>query len=366
MKYLKLYEDHGDMLDSDFLWNLMRNALRNNSQETFDFAIEKGFYLVGERMELIRYCIREIYNFESLKMICVDEQEYKAILESILVINIHMEISETPFETFKLLPNLQQLIINAPLDLNNLDFMKYIPNLKELAIAGSKKPFDLSGLKYTTSLKELNLNNNVITDVKFLKGLDKLTYLDLLKNKITDLNGIEDCKSLKKLLIQYNNIEDLSPIKELYNLEFLSISGNPVRSIKPLKDLINLENFYYEDDSLNIPFDEVVMLDSNTLEMILNLNTEHHVLGDIPFKYSLLRPDNNLISREQKGGDIEQINENTKLFYLRKVYFSADQSEPPANKHQEKENWVKNVYTPYFKKYIEPWIEENGWYLWSY
>ena len=64
--------------------------------------------------------------------------------------------------------------------LKNLDFLKYIPNLEELAIEYSNEKFDLSGLNYTNNLKELVLNNNELTTVEFLKGLDKFLIILLL------------------------------------------------------------------------------------------------------------------------------------------------------------------------------------------
>lgn len=336
MKYFKLYEDK---TNNDFLVNIAKNALQNNKKEILDVAIDKGLDMKTYRGFLRDYCINTIYNFESLKLICVNDIEYEAILESIIILRIEKkDITKIKFETFKHLPNLTHVIINESTNIKDVEFLKHIPNLKKLEITRSKRTLDLSGLKHTRILKELVLGYNNLTNIESLKGLYILSYLNL----------------------NYNKIVDLTPIKDLHGLKRLTIGGNPVKSFKPLKNLVNLEKFYFDPEILDLPNDETVLLYETTEEIILLLNTHIHELGGISFKYALTNPNFDMLAKDYEG-----YFQNTKLFYLRKVYFDGDQREPQGT-IKDKEDWLKNVYTPYFEKYVKPWIEEQGWYLWSY
>ncbi len=96
--------------------------------------------------------------------------------------------------------------------------------------------YDFSDLEYLPNLKTLVLDNQGITDVSVLDGLD-LERICLEKNNLTDLNGIKEQKNLMYLNISNNPISDIEELRELDNLEGLNISNTGVSDISCLEGM---------------------------------------------------------------------------------------------------------------------------------
>lgn len=93
------------------------------------------------------------------------------------------------------------------------------------------------------------------------------------------------------------------------------------------------------------------------------VNTHEIELGGKKVTYKLEEPQKGNINMFIKSGESEE-EANKKLFHL----ISIEDIYEPDNKvsDDEWENWMKNIYNPFFEKYVEPLVEENNWRLWSY
>lgn len=84
----------------------------------------------------------------------------------------------------------------------------------------------IEGIQYAKNLKKLKLNENEISDISYLKDLDKLEYLEISRNRIVDIKPLEGLTNLTFLKLYNNWIEDLTPIKGLTNLTGLDVHNN--------------------------------------------------------------------------------------------------------------------------------------------
>lgn len=112
----------------------------------------------------------------------------------------------------------------------------------------------IEGIQYAKNLKQLKLNENEISDISYLKDLEKLEYLEISRNRIVDLKPLEGLTNLTFLKLYNNWIEDLTPIKGLTNLTGLDVhnnvrqkmvdgkrvNSNGISDISMLKDLTKL------------------------------------------------------------------------------------------------------------------------------
>ena len=105
---------------------------------------------------------------------------------------------------------------------------------------------NLTGLEYATNLRVLNLgavttpsgfrvNNNFISDISPLEGLNNLEELNLEVNVISDISPLGGLNNLTKLFLGDNAISDISPLGGLNNLTQLGIESNSISDISPLR-----------------------------------------------------------------------------------------------------------------------------------
>ncbi len=114
---------------------------------------------------------------------------------------------------------------------------------------------DLEDLNYFKNLESLDLDYyvedsgfNEITDISFLKGLDKLKKLSLNSNKIKDISPLENLTNLEELYLAGNELNDISALKNLTNLVILDLGYNDMISdISVLKNLTKLEKLDISD-----------------------------------------------------------------------------------------------------------------------
>ena len=96
-----------------------------------------------------------------------------------------------------------------------------------------KDTFDYSDLKYFPNLKTLVLDNQGISDLSMIKGLD-LERLCVEKNRISDLSGLEKQKNLTYLNVCDNPIESIDELSSLKSLESLNVMNTGVTDISSL------------------------------------------------------------------------------------------------------------------------------------
>ena len=63
-----------------------------------------------------------------------------------------------------------------------------------------------------------------------------------------------------------------------------------------------------------------------------------------------------------KSGESEE-DANKKLFTLISIEDIYDPNNTPSG--EEWNSWVKNEYKPFIEKYVEPFVEDNGWRVWG-
>ena len=118
---------------------------------------------------------------------------------------------------------------------------------------------DFTFLRALTQLKALGLDNQDLTDVRFLQHLPNLELLNLSDNKqLRDIGPLQHLKKLKGLFLAGTSIRDLSPLRGLTQLGLLDFtvlmgattslhtSGlglhNHFQSLTPLSGLTNLHD----------------------------------------------------------------------------------------------------------------------------
>lgn len=216
MKHLKLFEDL-DIINDEFLINLVKNAIRNNSTETLNFAKENGLDLedVWGVVDLENYC-EEVGNYDFKKHI--EPKSYEN--DKVFVTELELYKKSYIFDT-----------------------LDPISNLK--------------------SLEKLHLHN--IEKLKTLKGIEKLTNLKQLTisscYNLENLNGIEKLKKLDNFVMRSN------------------FSKSKLNNIESMKyTIFRLENFYFQiSHGSDIPKDLDLILKkhrnlSDTIEIYSPLN----------------------------------------------------------------------------------------------
>jgi hypothetical protein len=93
------------------------------------------------------------------------------------------------------------------------------------------------------------------------------------------------------------------------------------------------------------------------------VNTHEKEFNGVNVTYKVEKPPTQLVNRFiQKSGESEE-EANRKLLTI--VDIDLPQKKPEGY-GEDWENWVKNYYNVFFKKYIEPWAEKNNYRLWGY
>lgn len=155
---------------------------------------------------------------------------------------------------------------------------------------------DLSVLKnYADSLECVSFRNCAVSDLSFIKSLNKLTVINAENNKITDISALSNCKNIFTLSLAKNSISSLNSIKELANLRILDISKNQISDLKPLEKMIYLEEFYASDNNLTdiSGLNNVTQL--KTVDLSNNQITDVSVLAKSSLKLNEVKISNNKV-----------------------------------------------------------------------
>lgn len=138
---------------------------------------------------------------------------------------------------------------------------------------------DFSDLQYFTELHTLVLDNQGIDNLQCLEGLP-LYELSLRKNHIRDLSGIADYEKLTVLILDDNPISVLSPVKGMENLRQLSVSGTNIQSLEAIRGM-ELTSFICSNTNVR---DYSVLA---TLEHLSELQISGADSEEIAYLYSL-------------------------------------------------------------------------------
>ena len=101
----------------------------------------------------------------------------------------------------------------------------------------------LTGLEHT-NLYRLGANDNQITNLTPLSGLEGLKHLSLWGNPISDLSPLASLTQLRYLHLGLCEISNLSPLTGLTGLTNLYLHGNQISDIKPLAELTQLTHLW--------------------------------------------------------------------------------------------------------------------------
>ena len=83
-------------------------------------------------------------------------------------------------------------------------------------------------------LKYVNLEDNNLTDLKFLEKAEHLRYLNVDQNQIETLVSLEACINLEGLSAQDNLIADVNGLQNHKTLSYLDLSDNQIKQISPI------------------------------------------------------------------------------------------------------------------------------------
>lgn len=94
----------------------------------------------------------------------------------------------------------------------------------------------IANLRHFKNLKYLNLENNYITDLSCLAGLENLESIHFNNNNVSDLSFVKNMHHLKKISGENNSISDISVLSDKTELEEVFFGDNYVTDISPLKN----------------------------------------------------------------------------------------------------------------------------------
>ncbi len=192
-----------------------------------------------------------------------------------------LNLTDLDIKDLNLIPELKECKHITHLSLNNNQISNISPlsglnSLKVVNLDGNQI-VDLSPLSGLISLTKLELSHNQIFDLSPLSGLSALTWLLLDGNQIVDLNPLSGLSSLTELSLCNsflkpfkNRIVDVSPLANLISLTRLRLGNNQIADLSPLSGLISLRILELSDNQVSDvnPLSGLISL----TELELNLN----------------------------------------------------------------------------------------------
>ncbi|MDW3193809.1 MAG: COR domain-containing protein [Cytophagales bacterium] len=164
--------------------------------------------------------------------------------------------------------------------------IKKLEQLEDLRIGNIPKKdlntsigiFNIDALKHLKNLKKLDLSNcHDILDYYSISNLKQLEYLTLDENRLTDINFIEGLNRLRSLSLSQNNFDDIEVLKTLPDLEVLDLKFNRVFESKHIGYLQRLRTLNFGDNNLS------TFNPSRKLSSLQTLNLERNNLEDLRF-----------------------------------------------------------------------------------
>lgn len=182
----------------------------------------------------------------------------------------------TPQCIGKDLPNLRSIEMIGCWSLGYLtNFLAKNEKLRVLGISIGKFRNVDEVLCSVPNLRTLRISNCELTDLSFLKNVQKLTFLDAGRNFISDISYLKYVKHLQYCNLSYNNIRDISSIQFTPLLRYIKFSNNCISDISAVKYLPCLLNCNLEHNIVssieNLKF----------CKNITNLDLDDNVIEDI-------------------------------------------------------------------------------------
>jgi serine/threonine protein kinase len=159
------------------------------------------------------------------------------------------KLSENPIVT--------NLIIEDPLNLDDLSFLAAYPNLQSLRIekAGlSDAIINTLDWSKMSEMQKLYLNGNALTSLEFCASMPNLQEVYFQKNRIESMSGLKDLAYLSKVDLADNKISTFVPLNS-YTDAALSLQNNPLTQID-VRDGVYNTYYSYLNISENDLFDQ--------------------------------------------------------------------------------------------------------------
>jgi len=201
-------------------------------------------------------------------------QDHKGNVDGLNLRNCNLPKIPQEIQCFK---NLKKLW----LDNNQITKIENLDGLEELRVLGlgNNQIGEIENLKNLSGLEELELNNNKITEIKNLECLINLSKLKLYNNDITEIKSLDKLTNLQQLGLYNNNIAKIQNLDGLVNLTRLGLGCNKIKKIEGLDKLKGLKilwlynNKITKIENLNkLANLKTLWLDNNQITKIENLD----------------------------------------------------------------------------------------------
>ncbi len=105
----------------------------------------------------------------------------------------------------------------------------------------------IANLKHMKNLKSLNLDDNFITDLSVLEGLEQLEKIYFSNNNVSDISFAENMENLVKISGENSGVSDISPLRGKTKLTDVFFGNAYVTDITPLSECKNLKNVGFNE-----------------------------------------------------------------------------------------------------------------------
>ena len=105
----------------------------------------------------------------------------------------------------------------------------------------------IANLKHMKNLKSLNLDDNFITDLSVLDGLDQLERIYFSNNNVSDISFAENMDNLIQISGENSGVSDISPLKGKTKLTHVFFGNAYVTDITPLSDSRGLQKVGFNE-----------------------------------------------------------------------------------------------------------------------
>lgn len=123
----------------------------------------------------------------------------------------------------------------------------------------------IANLKHMKKLQELNLNDNYITDLSVLEGLDNMKSIHFNNNNVSDISFAAGMDELEKISAENSGVYDISPLKGKTKLKEVFFGNTYVTDITPISDSRGLQKVGFNEAQIG----SIDALDGMTeLEMV--------------------------------------------------------------------------------------------------
>lgn len=177
-------------------------------------------------------------NFLTLPNNKIQRIENLSVLKNLTTLELHNnDVQE--IENLEELTNLSVLLLNS----NQIKEVKGLENLGNLKVINLSKNY-IQKIKFPISkfnplLTNIDLNENYLTDIGFVKGLQHLIELGLSNNTgITYVEALSEHTNLERLYLSQLKIKSFNFLEELTKLKRVVLSNTGLKTLKHLLPVI--------------------------------------------------------------------------------------------------------------------------------